>query len=114
VAGQQQELKALSQKLLAAVPPRSAGQAAVASLQQRYMHAVVTHLVGVAPLSLHSLLTICLDAKLSEWAADSPVQLADEARSSWLMPRGRLPTISYSFGFKQTFCNGPRAQPSSV
>jgi hypothetical protein len=82
VAGQQQQLAALAQYLLAAVPSgsagRPAGRAAVASLQQRYMHAVAVHLVGVAPVSLHSLLTICLDAKLSQWAADSPVQLEAE------------------------------------
>jgi hypothetical protein len=85
VAGQRQQLKELAQRLLAAVRSGSAGQlegkAAIASLQQRYMHAVAMHLVGVAPLSLHSLLTICLDTKLSQWAADSPVQLPAEARS---------------------------------
>lgn len=83
MAGQQQQLETLAQKLLAGASA-SAGQpawhAAVGSLQRRYMQAVVTHLLVAAPLSLHSLLTMCLGAKLTEWAADSPVQLAAEVR----------------------------------
>lgn len=80
MAGQQQQLEAVAQKLLAGAASGT-GSAAVASLQRRHADAVVTHLLVAAPLSLHGLLTMCLDAKLSEWAADSPVQLTSEVRA---------------------------------
>lgn len=81
MAGQQQQAEALEEQLLAALPQEAAAAPAVACLPDRYRKAVTTRLLSAAPVGLHSLLTLVLDAQLSEFAEASPVQLGSQVQT---------------------------------
>ena len=80
VAAQQQQLDGASLRLLTVLKQGGAfaPTPAVLRLRQQYSRAVAAHLQTAEPTSLHSLLTLVLEAKLAEFAEASPVQLSTE------------------------------------